>query len=175
MAVLHRKIAVDPFLRDTPETGLGKNISPDVGKRDAAVPCDGANSLRDVRGFDGAEGRLQRDARACIASRDFSIGGFSVQRAGDGIQLNIAEGIANGHGAARRRCALDPAIVRGAIHAAMYIGKRDAAETIGNVGRAANSRNLDVSIAVVDLKIANYISRFDTPKRSSYVCARRAR
>src|SRR5258708_40134710 len=56
----------------------------------------------------------------------------------------------------------------------MYIGKRDAAETIGNVSRAANTQNLDVSIVVVDRKIAKYIPRVDTPKRSCDVCGGRA-
>src|SRR5260370_38272292 len=78
------------------------------------------------------------------------------------------------HEDAGRRSTLNPAFECGAIHAAMYIGKRDAAETIGNVSRAANTQNLDVSIVVVDRKIANYIPRVDTPKRSCDVCGGRA-
>src|SRR2546426_12234960 len=58
VAVLHRQIAVDPFRRDTSETGLSKSICADVGERDAPVPGDGANPLRDVRRFDGAKGGL---------------------------------------------------------------------------------------------------------------------
>ncbi len=66
--------------------------------------------------------------------------------------------------------ALDPAVVGGAIHAAMDIGERDVTETVGDVSRAANTGNLDVAVVVADRKIAANIPSFDTPKRSCDIC-----
>src|SRR5256885_3377214 len=170
IAVFHRQIAADAFCRDPSETGLGKSISADVGEREVHVPRDDANSFRHVRAYDGGKGRLQRDASSRVAHRDSSVGSVRLQSATDGIQLNVAEGIANGHRAARRRATLDPAIVGGAIHAATNIGKADVAEAIGNVGSTADTQDLHVSVVVADRKITTDIPCLDAAERSCDVC-----
>src|SRR6266436_3636808 len=101
---------------------------------------------------------------------DFSVTLPRASRTADGVQLNVAEGIANGHGAAHHRASLDPAIVGGAIHAAMYIAKGDVAEAVGNVGSAADARNFDVPVVVADREITTDIPCVDTSKRSCDVC-----
>jgi hypothetical protein len=58
---------VDALRQNAAETRFRERVPADVGERDASVAGDRANTLRDVRGFDGAKRRLgQRATRACL-------------------------------------------------------------------------------------------------------------
>src|SRR5258708_3592527 len=55
IGVLHCQIAVNTLYGDATKTGFGKSISAYIRERDGPVPRNRANSLRDIRGFDGSK------------------------------------------------------------------------------------------------------------------------
>src|SRR6267142_887215 len=125
IGIFHDEIAVDAIGGNAAETGLGESVAADISQRDAAVASDGADAFGDIRGLDSAEGRFQLHSAMGGAQRDLSVGGFRIERAGDVAQLKLAEGIANGDGAAKERAAINASVARSASYSALDLGKRD--------------------------------------------------
>src|SRR5713101_1267914 len=89
-----------------------------------------------------------------VAHGHFSVGCLCVHGAADGVQFDVAERIADGYRTARGRGALHPAVVGRAIHAAVYVGKRDVAEAIGDVRSPADGGELHITVVVAEREVA---------------------
>ena len=164
IAVFGREVAIDAFGRDAAEARFRVSVSPDIRQCDSSISRDGTDSLRDVRCLDGSKRGLERDGSPDVPHRDFPVGSLGIERTVEILQLYVAKGIVDGRGSSRQRARLDAAVVGRAIYTAFHVGERHVSKTVAYVKRAADCRNIQVAVVVVDGQIAVDVSRVHVPK-----------
>src|SRR3984893_15730553 len=168
IGILRGQIPADALGCNAAEARLGVSVAADVGEPDPAISGRGANTLRDVGSFDGPEGGLQDDAPAGGAHRDFSVRRFGIQRAADRVQVDIAEGIPDGHRTPGCGAAFHPTVAGPAVHTAFDLGEGDVAEAVGDLRGPADRGNLHVAVVVVQGQVAADVADLGAAERGGY-------
>src|ERR1700756_2734326 len=96
---------------------------------------------------------------------DLSVRSLGIECAGDIVQLNVAEGIANRRRTAANGRAPHAPIACRAVHAPLNVSERDIAEAVVYVRTARNRGNIDIPVVVANDEISVDIADIHATER----------